>query len=680
MENKKYFIKLQITSLLMSFAILVIQIIGIIFLYHHERTLSYKIVLFCCSMTILCATAMISIYFANEGVSKEEKKKAYIDVTGIHNKRSCMEKIWYLESKNDTFDIGIAIFDLNNLKKVNDFYGHDKGDDLIKTFAQLLSITVDDNSFLARFGGDEFIIISENTAYNQMEEMIGKLNFLVEEHNKTSTVDLSFSAGFEISNREHYYLIEELIKEADKKMYENKRKMKSVLPKAEKIEKARFEAASKTDISKDSLLGLYSQDTFFKNVSEIISKNSEKKRFVFLCSDISNFRYVNENFGYRVGNVILKLFADEIKESSGIVSASRIFSDNFVSIMDITGRDDNDVVAQIKRRNAHITQRIQELYKGSYCTINTGLYFIKSACEIPEDIMNFSNTARKLAKNKFNSVQVYSEQIEQIERKRADILNNFHTALENEQLEVYLQPQISGQTGKICSAEALIRWKKEDGGVLSAYEFIPILEQTGDIVFLDYYVYRKMFQWLYKRKQLGMKLIPISMNVSRVHLNRVEELISHIKDLQKLYDISPEYLIFELTESAYIENVQKAGFMIKKLHELNVKVSMDDFGSGYSSLKALNSLAFDEIKIDKDFLSRGMTLDGKIVLQEIISLLKKLNKKIVCEGVEKEEEVLFLKNKQCDILQGYYFSKPIPITEFETLLEYDIKACSERMA
>lgn len=667
MENKKYFIRLQLTALCISIFILGTQIVGIVSLYYYNQNLSSKIVLLCLSVTILAATSMISIYFANEDVSKEEKKKAYIDVTGIHNKRSCMEKIWQLDSRSDTFGIGIAIFDLNNLKKVNDFYGHDKGDDLIKTFAQLLSITVDESSFLGRFGGDEFIVISEDATHIQMEEMIGKLRFLVEEHNKTSSIALSFSAGFEISNRDNYYLIEELIKKADQKMYENKRNMKRNPKKVEKALEVK----------------LLSQDVFLTGISEIISNNADNKKFVILCSDISNFRYVNENFGYEVGNEILKLFEEEIFKSSGIIHVSRMFSDNFASIMDITGRNENDVIAQIKRRNAQITKRIQEIYRGSYCTINTGLYFIKDSDEIPEDIMNFSNTARKLAKKKFSSVQIYSEQIERKERKRAEILNNFHSALETEALQVYLQPQISGDSGRICSAEALIRWKKEDGEILSANEFIPILEQTGDIVLLDYYVYRKMFQWLYKRKLEGLKLIPISMNVSRLHLNRVDELIEHIKDLQKLYDISPEYLIFELTESAYIENVQKAGFMIKKLHELKVKVSMDDFGSGYSSLKALNSLAFDEIKIDKDFLSKGMTLDGRIVLQEIISLLKKLNKKIVCEGVEKEEEVTFLKNKQCDILQGYYFSKPIPIYEFENLLEQDDKVyyeSEERMA
>lgn len=669
MDNKKYFIRLQLISLLMSFVILAIQILGIISLYHYEKNLSYRIILLCCSLTILCATSMISIYFANEGVSKEEKKKAYIDVTGIHNKRSCMEKIWELDSKDDTFDIGIAIFDLNNLKKVNDFYGHNKGDDLIKTFAHLLSITVPDDCFLGRFGGDEFIIISEKASNQRMEDIISKLKFLVDEHNKTSTVNLSFSAGFEISNKEHYFLIEELIKEADKKMYENKRIIKG-LPVVQEKEVSTI---------KDTM-GLLPQDIFFKNVSEIIKHYGESKKFLFLCSDISNFRYVNENFGYKVGNEILKIFADEITESSGVIHATRIFSDNFASIMDITGRTESDIIAQIKRRNSNITKKVQELYKGSYCTINTGLYFIKNQYELPEDIMNFSNTARKLAKKKFSSVQIYSEQVDQKERKRADILNNFYKAIEKEELKIYMQPQISGNDGRICSAEALIRWQKEDGEIWSAYEFIPILEHTGDVVTLDYYVYEKVFQWLNERKKLGKKLIPVSMNVSRIHLNRVDELLSYIKRLKELYEIPSEYLIFELTESAYIENVQKAGFMIKKLHELNIKVSMDDFGSGYSSLKALSSLAFDEVKIDKDFLSRGMSLDGKIVLQEVISLLKKLNKKIVCEGVEKEEEVLFLKNKQCDILQGYYFSKPIPVLEFEQLLLYDEKIYAERMA
>ena len=236
------------------------------------------------------------------------------------------------------------------------------------------------------------------------------------------------------------------------------------------------------------------------------------------------------------------------------------------------------------------------------------------------------------------------------------------------EFQIYFQPKISGREQKIASAEVLVRWQRANGDLWFPDSFLPILEETGEIEALDYYVYETAFQWLTDRREKGLKLLSLSLNVSPVHFRKIHTFTEKVSHLIQKYEIPSQYLIFEITETTYIHNIEAVNHMIRFFHEKNIRISMDDFGSGYSSLNTLKDILFDEVKIDKKFLSDKLTENGKIVLQEIFHLLKRTNKFIVCEGVETKEMVDFLVVEGCDELQGYYYYKPMEMAKFEQLI------------
>ena len=231
-----------------------------------------------------------------------------------------------------------------------------------------------------------------------------------------------------------------------------------------------------------------------------------------------------------------------------------------------------------------------------------------------------------------------------------------------------IRARVGKLSKKIASAEVLVRWKRANGDLWFPDSFLPILEETGEIEALDYYVYETAFQWLTDRREKGLKLLSLSLNVSPVHFRKIHTFTEKVSHLIQKYEIPSQYLVFEITESTYIHNIEAVNHMIRFFHEKNIRISMDDFGSGYSSLNTLKDILFDEVKIDKKFLSDRLTENGKIVLQEIFHLLKRTNKFIVCEGVETKEMVDFLVVEGCDELQGYYYYKPMEMAKFEQLI------------
>ena len=242
-------------------------------------------------------------------------------------------------------------------------------------------------------------------------------------------------------------------------------------------------------------------------------------------------------------------------------------------------------------------------------------------------------------------------------------------AFRNREFVVYMQPKIDLKQHSIIGAEALIRWIKPDGTMIFPNDFIPVFEKNKSITLLDYFVYDEVCKYLASRLKMRERVVNVSMNVSRIHLQSIDEMVSYVKSLLQRYEIPPEYLEFELTETISTEKVEDTVELLNKLRELGVKVSMDDFGSGYSSLNVLTKLPLDILKLDKEFLRDFDTdSDEKIIIPSIIDMAKKLKLEVVCEGVETREQVEFLRDVDCDIAQGYYYSKPVPLDVFSAML------------
>lgn len=581
---------------------------------------------------------------------------AYQDVTGIHNKKSLEKKLLELNDRATTFGVGVMMFDLNNLKHVNDTYGHEKGDEFIQAFAYCLTRILDEHSFLARYGGDEFIIIQENTTPKELKHMDLHLSTLVQEYNTRASMPLSYAVGFEVSYRNHYFLMDDLINAADKNMYQDK------------FYKKNSRTATEQQKQNPQVIPTVSSEYLAEKIRLIQSQAYGKLQIALISTDIENFHYINDKYGYPLGNEILNIVYEEMTAYSLSLFTARFFSDVFISIADVSKQTGDVLREQIQALDQKICDRIRDTYHISFFRTNSGIYLIPNEEVTPETMISCANVARRIAKKLISHTCLYSPEINRQEKMQAEILHSFHPALENKEFEIYFQPKVRTSNLAVSSAEVLVRWIRNGKMLWSPDIYIPLFEQNGFVVDLDYYVYEQTFQWLRKYSGKLPQGFRISLNVSPVHFEQPQTFIQKIQELIDSYCVEPSFLTFEITESTYVNNPLAVNQVIRSLQNRNIQISMDDFGSGYSSLNTLKDLLFDEVKIDRMFLGDTISESGHIVLEEIFHMLKRMKKSIVCEGVETQKVADFLKQEGCDEIQGFLYYRPMCRGDFEKLM------------
>lgn len=441
--------------------------------------------------------------------------------------------------------------------------------------------------------------------------------------------------------------------------------------------KAHDEAARAVEdlTSFDNVTGMLKYEKFIKRMRSLLPSITMKSKPVVINMDLSNFKYLNELYGYQIGDHMLKNFTEFISEViPGIMLMSRVTADNIVAFSVLPDEVSiKECMKRLKDAGLAFCQDINNTYSNIHLELNCGFYLVEERRIDPAIAVANANMARKLAKtNKRHRCVLYTAELDKENRTQIEMAFNMRKALENREFVVFYQPKIDSATRKIVGAEALIRWQKPDGTMLYPDSFVPIFERTGTIVELDFYVYDSVCRYLRYRLDNNLPVVPISMNVSRVHMMQ-DKIIEYVKDLMEQYRIEPRLLEFEITESLYVENLDIAVDLVNKFKELGVKVSIDDFGSGYSSLNVLRKLPIDILKLDKVFLEDY--LDNKqdqIIIRSVVNMAKKLKIKVLCEGIETEGQADFLEKSGCDFLQGYYFSKPISEQSFNELLNSDV--------
>ena len=355
------------------------------------------------------------------------------------------------------------------------------------------------------------------------------------------------------------------------------------------------------------------------------------------------------------------------------IYGSRVFSDNIVVLAKVGAKSNEELAVTFERVSSRFTDRIEREYKVSRLIMDIGVCrFEINGKPVPiKNIISNANVARKKTKSPDNpNVIVYDDIMGDELKAEIAYANDMESAFRNHEFVVFMQPKVNLQTNTIEGAEALIRWKKGDGTLIFPNDFIPVFEKNKSITLLDYFVYDEVCKYIRARMDAGKKVVRISVNVSRVHLYSIDGLVGYVKALLSRYNIPPKYLEFELTETVFTDKVDDTVTLMSRLRELGVNVSMDDFGSGYSSLNVLTKLPLDVLKLDKEFLDDFDTdSDEKLIIPSIIDMAKKLNLTVVCEGVETSEQVNFLREVGCDFAQGYFYSKPIPQDRFDELLE-----------
>ena len=424
---------------------------------------------------------------------------------------------------------------------------------------------------------------------------------------------------------------------------------------------------------RDSVTGLYSFDTFLTKMKAIIAMQSEPCEIVYTYSDISNFKYINDTYGYEVGNLLLRKFGEFVLDGDNedILCASRVHSDNIIAARKNTdGLSPEEFASQIDMCNEYLAEILRQYGHDNLINIRSGIYISRSdRGSVEEAVTNAGYACKSGKENNNNKCVIYEDKLMQEYKKRLRYISELDNAIATGEMQVYIQPKTLARNNEVVGGEALIRWIKPDGKMIFPNEFIPVFEKSGDIITLDYFVYKEVCRYLRSRMDAGLPVVPISMNVSTLHL-RDDRIMGYLEELLEEYKIPVQYLELELTENVYIEDVGQALEPLSWCKEKGIRMAMDDFGSGYSSLNILDVVPIDIMKIDRIFLKNQiLTNSDKIILECVIKMADQLDITTVCEGVENAEQLKFLRGIGCDIIQGFFIGRPMPMDSFDKFLE-----------
>lgn len=414
----------------------------------------------------------------------------------------------------------------------------------------------------------------------------------------------------------------------------------------------------------DSQTGAYNSAGLTKYATNLSMKGDFYK-YTSLYLNIRNFRYVNKSYGYRTGDKVLVSYAHNLTDfvgEHGIIA--HLGGDNFFALI-----KDSLVEGFLNHlENLTITLDYTSGTKSFELSTCIGLYSIEVTSTVG-DMMNNANIAYKAAKNSINNSYVwFTKELLTDTMHKKEVLSTFQTALKKDEFVLYYQPKVNMNTGNICGCEALVRWVKK-GEVIPPMDFIPILEEDGTICQLDFYVFEQACKDIKAWQNLGIEPVRVSTNFSRTNFMN-PNFAANIISILKQYDIDTKYIEVELTEMSSFNNQDKLLNFLNIMKQHNIYVSIDDFGSGYSSLNMLKDLNVDMIKLDKTFINNKneRTKNEEAVVKNIINLIYELGMDVIAEGVETEEQKEFLTSVNCVLAQGYLYDKPMPLNEFTNKL------------
>lgn len=414
-------------------------------------------------------------------------------------------------------------------------------------------------------------------------------------------------------------------------------------------------------VNKD-IVDSFTNDThpkvFENRIRSVLENNANT---AFIQFDIEKFRFINTEYGEKTGNDIL----DCIKNGLDTICNEkqvhfRLAADIFVIVTPYSSRDEIDaLIGTINRLFSRYGSIEYKLVFGAYFTDENDS---KVPIRLLEDRVALARVSAKGSALK--NVGYYARNQENVLNLRRQIEERMYYALEHNEFVMYLQPKYSIGADKIVGSEALARWEHPEYGLISPADFIPVFEQNGFIIKLDEYIWEQACKTIRKWIDMGREPVTISVNISRVHLDS-GDFIGKLNALIKKYDIPQKYIETEITETVENSRTESA---VRELKDNGYVLLMDDFGAGYSSLNTLKSTPFDVIKIDRAFFSEFMLSErGKKIIAHTIAMSKDIGLGLVAEGVETKEQAKFLSECGCDTVQGFLYSKPVPLAEFEKM-------------
>lgn len=416
----------------------------------------------------------------------------------------------------------------------------------------------------------------------------------------------------------------------------------------------------------DRLTGLLRSKVFFREVDEFVANHSTES-WAMIAVDLEHFKLFNDWYGWESGDKYLMDVATRLNGVTTVLNgfAGYMGGDNYAifikhrpEFIDHMIREIDEFISADARRTGFLP--------------NLGFYFLEgdektSASTMYDRAAMAMNTVKG---NYGKRYEIYDKSMIQEIGREMSILTDVQRGIEEREFVLYMQPQVHVSSGRITGAETLVRWKNKEKGMISPGVFIPILEKNGFITHLDKYIWEQVCIWQRSRLDKGLPLLPVSVNVSRVDIYSID-LVAYFIELTSKYEIPRSCIKIEITESAYAENDAKIGQIAEHLRSEGFAVYLDDFGSGYSSLNMLKNIYVDALKIDMQFLDMNEVnaRKGETIMESVINIARILRIPIIVEGAETEQQITLLTSMGCRYVQGYYYYKPMPLEEFELLLE-----------
>lgn len=408
--------------------------------------------------------------------------------------------------------------------------------------------------------------------------------------------------------------------------------------------------------------------SIFNNIKQ------EKQSYALVLFNIKNFRYYNATYGYKQGDEILQLILDKMKdllyEDEYIVN---IYADSYVLLFKYESQHTlvyDRIIGFVDK-----VYRIEDerIYRNIF--LSCGIYLMTDPKISFDEALNLANITRKESDTIFNRsfcIEVHDENFYNQYMDRVHLETATAEAYKNFEFFPYLQPKVNPFTNEIVGAEALLRWKDKDGNLVPLYKFLPILNQNSYIQLVDLDIFDMACKYLSECIENNKKVVPISFNISKSYFYNPTIVKDYIKAFEK-YTLPKELIEIELMESISLDDTKRLKEVIKGFRDYGFNCVLDDFGNGYSSFNVLLNADLQGVKMDRQFFVDNLNGDSRLIIKTVIDLIKSLNMEVVAEGVEDKEHVDYLMECGCDIIQGYYFYKPISLEEFDQILHMDDK-------
>lgn len=419
----------------------------------------------------------------------------------------------------------------------------------------------------------------------------------------------------------------------------------------------------------DQLTSLMNRERFESYVRKELYSTNENLTVMFV--DLKRVKFINDAYGFTVGDVVIKKAAERLVSCIGYEGlVARLHGDNF-GILLFKEKNIEQIELIANRLIVNFKDPI-EVYDDLHLHVSISVGINRCAASVNHDVeavLKNAHLALSFAKENLNNEYCYYNSfLDKIAKKTIRLELDIQRAIENNELFLTYQPKVNMNTYKIEGIEGLIRWNHPSYGIVSPGEFIPIAENTKEIIPIGKWVINEGFRQAKKWDKEGIYFKKLALNVSPLQFY-TSNFVDYIKEMLDLYQLDPELIELEITESV-MNNIGRALDMISQLKAIGITVALDDFGTGFSSLNVLNKLPFDCLKIDKSFVNQVLT-DKKtgILTKMIIQMGKELDMELVAEGIESKDQLTFMKQCNCNIGQGYYFSKPLSAANIEAYLK-----------